>query len=311
MWIGSEYAMNWPEKVTRALESKEAKGVALASGVAAALTKIIQPALPSLAQPVATVFLVVVGMYVLWFVGRVAVEWETNVSEAEAAHRYLSRNYGFAYAVVEVECTIRDDGSADVRRVAEVEAYSQVGNIDTFLFIPEEAPSGEERDVEIVCVKPLTPGRTISWEFLKGARSLAAKLTIAPRLNPGETFRYVIEERLPAGLYAIDLCPEELAKRKTPYEYFGWDIKRPTRYLSMKVYFPEGIKPDGYDNEVRYASAAPDILDASRVFYEGQGRLEKPELGGPEGGRHPLQQNVEYPIVGLLYLLRWEPLQSG
>lgn len=302
--------MNLLERLMRALESKEAKAIAFVIGVASGVLRLLAPTLPELVRPVATVFLVVVVLYFLWVLAKLVVARETPLPEAEVAHRYLSENYGWAYDRIQVECTIRKDGSAKVRRVGEVEAYSQLDGIDTFLLIPEEAPGEEDRGVEILSVEPLSPDREISWRFQRGVRALGAKLTIVPRLNRGEKFAYAMEEHL-FGLYAIDLSAEELAQRETPFEYFGWTIKRPTRKLSLKVYFPEHIKPDVYDNEVRYASAAPDILDESRVFYEAQGSLERPSLEGPEGGRYFLQQNVEYPIVGLIYLLRWDPLRTS
>lgn len=301
--------MNLPERLTQILESREAKAIAVIIGIASGLLALLAPASPKLVRPVAAGFLGIVALYFLWVVAKLAAAREPALPEAEVAHRYLSESYGWSYDTIELEVTVRKDGSAKVRRVGRVEAYSMLDSIDTFLLIPEEAPGDEKRGIEIVGVESMSPDRDISWRFVRGARTLGAELTIVPRLNCGETFTYAMEENL-FGLYAIDLSAGELAKRETPWDYFGWTIKRPTRHLSIKVYFPEEIKPSVYDNEVRYASATIDILDENRVFFEAQRALERPSLTGPKGGQYCLQQNVEYPTIGLIYALRWDPLQT-
>jgi hypothetical protein len=229
-------------------------------------------------------------------------------SVAENAYRYSAERYGIGYGWLEVQCTIHPDGSAEVQRKVEVEGHSEISELDTFLLIPEKPPPGEKWDIDFVQVRSLSPGYNVSLIHIPEQEGkLSALIAISPQLGEGQSVIYEMIEKLPPRLYAINFTKEELAKRKSPYDYFGWNINRPTRRLSLRVYFPEDVKPDVYVLEVRYASAAPGIPSESFQYKE-QGRLEKPSLVGPEGGRYFLKLDVDYPMIGLVYILRWQPL---
>jgi hypothetical protein len=115
-------------------------------------------------------------------------------------------------------------------------------------------------------------------------------------------------EKVPAGAFAIDLTKEELMKRETPDDYFGWNINRPTQKLALHVYFPEDTKPQVYGILVRYASASG--FPADRPQYEEQRNLDRPIMTGPEGDRFVLKLKVEYPMIGLIYILYWRPVEK-
>jgi hypothetical protein len=176
--------------------------------------------------------------------------------------------------------------------------------------IPEPPPRQGKRPIDFVQVRSLSEDYDTSLEISKRFQMLYGVMSISPQLSAGDTFKYEMIETLPEGLYAIDLSEEELQERETSYEYFGWSINRPTRELSLSVYFPEQIKPKVYGVEVRLAAAVPGMPQRF-VHHEERGRLEKLSLDGPEAGRYFLRQRVMYPMIGLIYLLRWEPLETG
>ena len=226
----------------------------------------------------------------------------------EASYKYVAGRYGMGYDRLEVDCTIGPDGSALVQRKVTLEAYSETGELDAFLLIPESQPPGEEaREITPVGIKSLSPGWDVSLaEISKALGSLYTVIKVSPPLSEGQSITYQMTEMLPSNLYAIGLTEEELAARETPYDYFGWNINRPTRKLSLRVWFPEGVKPDVYSGEVRYASAAPGF-PSERLQHEEQKRLKRPSLAGPEGNRYVLKLDVDYPMIGLIYVLRWRP----
>ncbi|MGD8626024.1 MAG: hypothetical protein PVJ34_15915 [Anaerolineae bacterium] len=229
---------------------------------------------------------------------------------AENAYRYSAERYGIGYGFLEVECTIRRDGSATVKRKVKAEAYTEVGELDTCLLIPEPAPEDRTWDIDFVRVKTKTIGRTVSLNKDKTVSRngvLTAYITISPPLAAGDSVTYEMTEELPAGLYAFDFTKEELAKRHSEYDYFGWNIIRPVRKLSLRVFFPDGFKPNVYGHEVRYASAASGFPSVT-THHEEQQKLERPTLEGPEGNRYILQQDVPCPMVRLVYILRWRPI---
>ena len=227
----------------------------------------------------------------------------------EQVYVWLAERYGWAHGALSVECTIEEDGSASIRRRVQVEAYSEISQLDTFLLIPESSPDGEEeRIIEPERVRSLTPGRDISSRRpSEPARELSMiLLAIYPPLQDGESLMYELEEHTSPGLYAINPGEEELSQRKTPYDYFGWHISSPTRRLSLKVYFPAGFKPYFYETEVRYTIVATGLASEGRQQKE-EDRLEKPSLVGPEANRYVLKLDVDHPMTGFVYIIRWWP----
>lgn len=298
--------MGWLDSVGEFLGSKRGVALIAITTLTSTFVKMIDAALPQLVRPIVIFFLALCVLSISWII-YAKVSGKTRSQDAERAYHYSSERYGVGYRRLEVECTIRPDGSARVQRRVEVEAFSEIRQLDTFLLIPELPPSGEEWNIDPVQVRSLSPEYNVSRRTFGQQGRLSALIMIAPQLGAGEQFTYELTEQLPAGLYAIDLAEEKLAKRQ-PYDYFGWSINRPTRKLSLKVYFPEEIKPV-YDSEVRYASAAPGIPSES-FHLEERKRFAKPNLIGPQGGRYVLTLEVDYPMIGLIYILRWQPLKT-
>jgi len=227
-----------------------------------------------------------------------------------AVYRYLANRYGIGYAQLRVELTIAPDGSGMVRRTVDVDAYSEIGRLDTFLVIPETPPPGQTWEPELLAIRSLTPGWNAGMERSRAEGGMqSVVLTIAPKLAPGDHVTYVVDQRLPAGLYAVDLTADQMSRRKQTFDYFGWAINRPTRSFSLLVYFPVGYKPESYDFSVWYASSAPGI-PSELTQYEEQKSLKRPSLLGPEGGRYCLALEVDTPMLGLIYDLRWEPISK-
>ena len=231
-----------------------------------------------------------------------------SVDDAERCYKYGAERYGIGYDDLDIECLIHQDGSATVTRRVDVEAFSQIDKLDTYLVIPEAPLEGETWDIDLLQVRSLFPGMEVALAYVKEAQGrLSALLTIRPPLIRGQQVQYEMREELPERLYGIGLTEEEQSKRKTPYDYFGWTISRPTKRLRLRVFFPERLTPEGHGLEVRYASAAPGI--PSETFQlEEQRRLGRPSLDGPQADRFSLKLEVEYPMTGLVYILRWEPL---
>jgi hypothetical protein len=281
---------------------------------------LIEPRAP-VALQVATVILFALSTLVYGVSSLIAPEAEPSppppprvaprhLSEEEITYHTLSSRYGIGYQRLQVDCTIRPDGSAEVRRVVKVEAYSEFDRLDTFLLIPESPPDGETRDIDLLQVASRSPDYNVSARgLLRQGGRLYAEIKISPQLSEGAVVEYEMVEHLPPGLYAIDLTPEQLSRRETDFEYFGWNINRPTRRLTLRAYFPERTKPTVYGLEVRYAPAAPGLFKRTTQREE-QARLARPTLEGPVGGRYVLKLDVEYPMIGLIYILRWEPLET-
>jgi hypothetical protein len=291
-------------------ESTLVKTTVILLGAAAAVAKLFQLALPSSVQIIATILLVLAGIYVLFMVLRTALSGGRKVT-AEDVYRYMANRYGVGYRSIEVECIIDEDGSGELKRTVHVEAHSQLAELDTFLVVREEPPPGKTWDLDLVDVRSLTTGRDVSMKLkiLKDGK-LSGLIAIAPPLDLGEQVVYEMTEKLPLGLFAVNLTKPELEQRKTPYDYVAWTINRPTRNLALMIHIPRDIKPRAFRTEVRRATPAPGIPSAE-IQYEEQKRLEKPQLKEPMRGQFALELDVDCPMVGLMYILRWDPLETA
>jgi hypothetical protein len=295
--------MSLPDRI---LQSKAAQTIFVLLGAFAAIVKLVAfafPNLPVIAQWIATVSLLVVGIYFAFVILRKFLV----LSREEDVYRHNATRYGVGYDTISVEWAIREDGSAQVRREVEVEAFSEIIELDTFLLLPE-AVGHNHKDIDVISVRSLTTG----WDVVitrsqEKTGALSAVLAISPPLRKNDRIAYELVESLPVGLYAIDLKEEELKNRKTSYDYSGWNVNRPSRRLSLRVYFPEGMKPLIYAGEVRYASASPG-LPSDRRQHDEENRLSGPQVIKPIPEHYGLKLDIDYPMIGLIYIIRWQPV---
>lgn len=228
--------------------------------------------------------------------------------DAEQAHTYWARRYGIGYNLQQIRWDIAENGAAVVERTVEIDAYAALDDLDTYLTIPEKSSDGTKRYVDFEDIKSLSPDRLITLEEKKvetELRRLSAKIVFSPRLRDGERAIYKMIERL-SPVYAINLSEEDLRQREKPYDYAAWNINRPTRRLIMCVCFPDGARPTNYGTEVRYASTSG--FPSDRLHYDEHIRLQEPILEKMNDGRYTLQIEVNYPMLGLIYVLQWQPV---
>ncbi len=227
----------------------------------------------------------------------------------EAMYQYMAQRYGIGHGDLLAEVSLASDGSAQTRQRVRVESFSIVDHLDTFVRIPEADSSSQVvRQPQSPTIKSLTEGRRVIVTHQKAKeRALSLVMAILPPLQEDEYCIYELVEQLPIGLYAVN--DETLAKRNTPYDYWGWSINRPTRRLSLRVCFPTSINvtPYDYSAEVQYASAAPG-LPSQHQQKEEQTRLRNKPVVTTEENQYVLTLDLDYPMIGLVYILKWKPL---
>jgi hypothetical protein len=309
----------------RVLESNFIKAVALIVGLIAGIVRLVNFALPNAVKSIITGSLILVGAYfailIIQFLIKIEFkklssrlnnpnnneEYIINTSEAEQAYTYAARRYGVGYELIEIRCNINNDGSATVQRIVEVKAYSQIRELDTYLLVSPESPSSDGPwEMKLGKVRSLTLGMNVTLIDAKQEHGIqSAKLSISPPLLDGANMTYEMLENLPVDFYAVGYTNKQLEERKASEDHFGWNINRPTRKLTILVSFPRHAGPHNYRSEVRYASASG--FPASRIQYEEQQRLS-PEFEPDGEGRYTLKLEVNFPMHGLIYILRWQPV---
>ncbi len=233
-----------------------------------------------------------------------------NTQPAEQCYKFSAERYGAGYTSLVVTCAIHDNGSATVTRIVEVEAFTDLPQLDTYLLVPEKSPDDNVREINIDKVKSLTPSKEVALTAMK--EELAKKsavITITPRLKASEKITYEMVENLPVGLYAIGLNEEEILKRESPLDYFGWNINRPTKKLTLNVRFPKSYKPTQFNQQVRFASASG--FPSTRLQDKEQEYISDPILVTDEDDTSLLSLEIDYPMIGLVYILLWNPTTTN
>ncbi len=237
----------------------------------------------------------------------------TGLSEScthDQFYTYSTKRYGIGYDSLDIECIIDEDGSAVIRREVVATAYSEVDTLYTYLLTAEESPSGKKRNLQHGNLKSLTESKSVTWKANKKRRDdrLSGEIIIFPPLSVGESITYEMRENLPKKLFAINLSKIELGKRETPWDYINWNIIRPTRKLSLRVYFPEYAKPKYVNAEVRYSTPAG--LSIGNLQHEERKLLHDQVKEETGGGQSVLKLEIDYPMPGLVYEIRWLPLAA-
>lgn len=223
-------------------------------------------------------------------------------------YQVMAERYGIGYSSVQVECAINPNGSALVQRTVSVSAFSKIDELETYLSTPESSEEDENGEIGLIGVESLNETYTV---VKKDEASQPGKTIVTIMINPdltnGDELDYQIKEQLPEDLFAINLTNAELEKRELPYDYFGWNINRPTKKLSVRVHFPvmREKRPKFINSEVRYASASG---IPSRYHEEEKKRVTGPNVEFDAIGRCILKLDIDYPMIGLIYIICWEPL---
>ena len=92
--------------------------------------------------------------------------------------------------------------------------------------------------------------------------------------------------------------------RISNYDYFAWNINRPTKRLSLSVTFPENLAPENFEPIVRYTTTSSG-LSYERVQKESKKWASELKLNIVEGKPWTIKLDVEYPQLGLTYGMVW------
>lgn len=232
------------------------------------------------------------------------------LDEAEQLFRLNSEGYGFGYRRTHVDCKITEKGAATIDRILYVEAFSTISELNTFLMSPETKPDSPEFKDNVKIKHQNITDMNLQYHVKIVAKqekegNLSAKLRISPSLNPGEQIPIHITEYVSSNMYAIDLTEDQLKERTILTDYFGWQVSRPTADLLLRITFPRGVDPQKFDGEVRFAPLH-DYSDKVILQHPERKRIDvaKEEING----QVTIKLAIDYPVIGLIYMLYWEPV---
>lgn len=224
----------------------------------------------------------------------------------EEAYRYLSLQYGWGYKSIQVTGSIDRDGGMRLRRNVTVQAFMQLTELEQSLHV---RPNPTDQGSTLQNVQVFDPtNRARLYEVYPLPDGWVGKVKFDPGLRADEHFPYTLQEDIPAGTYRLDVPPIEMAEAVDKYDWLGWRIDRPMQRLSLQVIFPKGYTPheDGYALRVYY-QPLPSDTDKGRQHADEQARSHVLLAKDDSSGEAKLLLTVDSPILGLLYMIRWNP----
>jgi hypothetical protein len=304
--------------IDRALESPTLKRFAVVVSLLAGIFKLAGGAFPDQIQDIAIgLFAVAVGYLVLSTLRTASLylesgkKWrteieqrlETRIPDDEGVFGQTAKRYGMGYESMDIECEVRDDG-VKLHRLLRIRAYSVLRQIDNTLYLRQDA--GSSNQLVPPTIKSMDNSRTLSIEHAVEVPNTVV-VSISPPLRETETAEFVLTEEIRGAFYKTTISRAELQRRnrENDQDFFAWRIDRPTRKLSLKVTFPSNAKPTEYSYNVFFAPITQGL--PTREQHEELKRLNGPLLRTSHRGQPQLVLDVDYPAVGLLYAIYWNP----
>lgn len=306
------------KQVVKWYESTQGKVIVGIIGLIATLVRILPMVLSSPDNPnwlniVATVF--IVGSVLVLLVSFV-VSYSNN-SEVNEDQRYREtiQQYGLGYENVSVVCAINEHGGAKVKYRIRATAYRDISQLESYLEIPEELPSSNQRDVIETTEAEITRRADYGSErnfFHKTTdvkeRMVSSFIDLDPIVPAGTEVESTFYFTLPDGLYSINEPREIYNQRSTQYDYFGWNIRFPTKKLEIEIEFPNSFEPTAPRADVCFSQPTLSGKPPRRRLQEQYSKLRQPRH---QEGRHRLTLDVDFPLVGLVYFVTWDAVHDG
>lgn len=220
----------------------------------------------------------------------------------EATHFLLTRKYGFQYTKLTVKSSLnKSDGSMSVRRRVHLKTRVTLTHIRHYLHALMDPDEGSVEVVNLERFEPewidMTPSKVSDLSFQD---RLVIEVRFDPPLEPGDTAVYELSEKYPCGSFATSA--EEMREAELEWEFLSWDISRPTKLLEFQVSVPTSLGPSGCTHDVWYGGGQ--IHQTHRREWEATRDCFKAFEG--EADNLILQINRPYPVLGLLYALKWK-----
>jgi hypothetical protein len=291
--------MNLPDNI---LKSKPLQALALLITLSVGLFKLLGGAFPGYTQILAFGFLFLALGYIILIVVVNEHRWrkevmrllEAKASEEQTAYELMSRRYGFGYELLEVDCNIFDQGNVRIEHGYDIVARSRIAHLDSYLVLEPDGPGSvkvhpkigafpSEKQMQLV-PDSTTPNKSV------------ISVELSDPLTDGERIAYTVIQEIDYPFFG---------QESDDFDYFGWSVNRPTKRMVLSLVFPQTMRPVDYETEVLIAAVATEIK-LKRQNLQEKLRIGEPKVEQIEGGRlFKLRLEIDYPMVGLIYIFRW------
>jgi hypothetical protein len=233
--------------------------------------------------------------------------------EWEQAYAYYAERYGWGYDELRVSCRIESDGSATVEREVTITAHRLLGQLEQSLHVAPATPEEPVLDSNRIDFLSLTSGTEVNCGKiirLPNEKGWVVQIKFDPPIPPGHKVTFRVREK-PGRAYEINYTPEELKAQNIKYQWLNWRIDRPTLHFHATVRLPSGFQPEGSSHRVLFPPL-PEDPDEARRLDEEEDRLKllTTSFTDSTGEHFDLELDVSVPILGMQYMIRWNPLNN-
>lgn len=251
-------------------------------------------------------FLGVVGQALVLPVGDVirdkqkAEDALARIQTPEGFFHCAAEHYGLRLERIESRAEMTEEGGeSSVNTVTVTATKPMVTQIEHYT--SGGFTGGEPSDdVELKVHEPHDSAIKMTTRELRTTpNSVFAILTFRPGLPVGVPLTYSYTETSPSGTYLTDR--DEVHDLSLRCEYSSREIKYPTGFLDTKLVFPLGVECEDIAHDV--------WCDEGQIRHEDEyHRVAGALVDGREiNGQYWLGLRVEYPILGLRYVILWRP----
>jgi hypothetical protein len=217
------------------------------------------------------------------------------------AYVIVANRYGYGYEELVVKAHLEEHTrSMRLHRRVHVKATATQNSVRHYLHNLSDSTAG---DVEIDDVHKIDPP-DIDIDVKKVPElsykdRLVIEVAFHPHLDKGDDLTYEIREKFPPGAFVT--TADELKPKRLPFEYLSWHVNKPTRAFTYMVSIPESLCPTNCGYDVWYGGY-------SQQRHKQEYRRLKPlfEVSEVEPFYVSMQLNIPFPVLGLIYVIKWE-----
>ena len=145
----------------------------------------------------------------------------------------------------------------------------------------------------------------ISLDLIRDAQSEKIwKIKFVPSLDRNKNFTYIIHEKLPANTFAMT---KKTLPKYLKYEYISKQVRYPTELLVLELVFPKKFVPVDYDFDVWFGEGELRNRKEHIRIDTDEDRNAYFEDDKTDDGKVLVRLRVAYPILGLFYVIHWNP----
>lgn len=292
------------EIIEKKLNSQTVGTIVLLITMFTGLYKLVGGVFPQQARIFGAIFLLIIGSYAIFVVWPKIIRFfkliekiEDRILPDQVAYELMAQRYGSGYEVLDVKCNIFGVDRLQIDHAYRIKAFSRLSQLDHYLSLESSNQDHSQVLVEIVDAPPSNVIE-LNIPMIPANKSSSNKpivsVNIADPLSEGSEIAYTLRQKLNEKFYGIDA-----------EDFFAWSINRPTKQLILSIIFPNDLRPRDHESKVWVASVAPELKSERNNIRE-KVRIGEPQIERIEERIYKLQIKIDYPMVGLIYVISWK-----